>query len=215
MRNIGVAILFALLGIFIIVWLAYTIYLLKSDPPLANAYVATGTLILAMATVLLAGFTWLSIRSGEKREKRDRKERLLNEIIEWAVDVAVCAFSVPPPLMFEDIIGGLEAATVEKMVRRVNLTTYTNLRLSYQILTRKSEYIENIASSLSGNLDYAVKRLRKQINNVISALKKCARDPDNKDRSEYKNLVGAEDLLHKEAEILIKEATKIKTGDMG
>jgi len=170
--------------------------------------------ISAGVTLLLAIAAFWAIHQNYQLNKRARKERLLNEIIEWGEAVAVCAFSVPYRMMFEDIIGGLEEANVEKIVRRANLTTYTNLRLSYQILTRKSKSIENIASSLPGNLDCAVKRLRKQIDNVISALKKCARDPDNKDRSEYKNLIRAEDLLHKEADILIKEATKIKTGDI-
>jgi len=169
----------------------------------------------ALTTLILALAAFWAIWQNYSLHKRERKERLLNEIIEWAMDVAVCAFSVPAPMMLEDITGGLEEAAIEKMVRRANLTHYTNLRLSYQILTRKSKYIENIASSLPGNLDYAVKRLRKQIDNVISGLKKCARDPSNKDRSEYENLIRAEDSLHKKADILIKEAVKIKTRDIG
>ena len=172
-------------------------------------------LLVVIGTISLAVAAFSSIRQTRKLQERERTDRLLNEIIEWALELSTCSLSIPAPMMFEDIIGGLEEAAVEKMVRRANLTTYTNLRLSYQILTRKSKYIENIASSLPGNLDYAVKRLRKQIDNVISTLKKCARDPDNKDRSEYKNLIRAEDLLHKKADILIKEATKIKTRDIG
>ena len=149
--------------------------------------------ISASVTFLLALAAFGAIWQIYSLHKKERKERLLNEIIKWATDVVLCAFSVPYRGMFEDIIGSLEKAAVEKMVRRANLTYYTNLRLSYQILTRKSKYIENIASSLPGNLDYAVKRLRKQIDSVISALKKCARDPSNKDRSDYENLIRAED----------------------
>ena len=88
LKNFGIAILVYFTIIFILVWRAYTISIIKSDPQLASAYVAVGTLILAFVTALLAGFTWLSIRSGDEREKRRKKEALLNEIIEWAEAVA-------------------------------------------------------------------------------------------------------------------------------
>jgi hypothetical protein len=116
-------------------------------------------------------------------------------------------------MMFEDITDGLETAAIEQMVRRANLTTYTNVRLRYQISARKSKYIENIASGLSRNLGNAVENLSKQIDDVISELRKCAKVPE--DRSKYENLLRAEDLLREQADILIEEATKIKTKDIG
>jgi len=174
-----------------------------------------GDWITLSAVIVALGIGVASILHTQSLQRKERRERLLNEIIDWAIDTSTCAFSVPYSLMLEDITAGLNKKDdVEKIVRRRNLTLYTNLRLNYQILTRKSKHIENIASSLPGNLDYAVKRLRKQIDNVISALKKCARDPSNKDRSEYENLIRAEDSLHKKADILIKEATEIKTRDI-
>jgi len=42
---------------------------------------------MATATIVLAGLTYWNIHSRNAQEKRDRKERLLNEIIEWAIDV--------------------------------------------------------------------------------------------------------------------------------
>lgn len=164
-------------------------------------------------TLTLAFMTWKSIHQTRSIHERERRERLLNEILDWARDVATCAFSIPAPMMFEDITAGLETPTVEKMVQRARVTTYTNLRLRYQIAARKSKYIENIASSFSGNLDDAVKKLSKQLNNVISALQKCSRDLD--DISKTENLKRAEDSLRKKADILVEEAVKIKTRDTG
>jgi hypothetical protein len=90
LKNFGYLILWMLLGIFIGGWLAYTTVLLWGDQQLASAYIAIGTLILASATVLLAFFSWRSIKSGYDKEKRDRRERRLNEIIAWATQVLEC-----------------------------------------------------------------------------------------------------------------------------
>lgn len=180
----------------------------------------------AGAAVILALAAFLTIRNSNEREKRRREEDLLkekrdrdaawlNDIIDWAEEVAVCAFSVPYSMMIEDITGGLEMASVEQMVRRANITTYTNFRLRYQTFARKSKHIENIASSFPGNLDSAVRNLSKKIDDVVRELRKCAKDPDDRDRSKYKNLIKAEELLYEQADILIEEAVKIKTRDIG
>ncbi len=80
--------LIILAGICVVLSLAYPIILMyKSDPQSANIYVAVGTLLLALATVALACLTYYSVKSGYEREKRDRKERLLNEIIEWVFSI--------------------------------------------------------------------------------------------------------------------------------
>jgi membrane protein implicated in regulation of membrane protease activity len=95
LKDFGFAILVWLTISFALFWLAYTIVILKNDPQLASAYVAVSTLILALITALMAYFTWLSIKSGEEREQRSKKERLLNEIIEWVEDVGRLVFEMP------------------------------------------------------------------------------------------------------------------------
>ena len=54
---------------------------LKENTEASGAIIAFGTLILALVTAL-------SILNAVDREKSDRKERLLNEIIDWAEDMA-------------------------------------------------------------------------------------------------------------------------------
>lgn len=58
-KNFGIGVFLRLVIVFLLAWLAYTIFILKDDPALANAYVAIGTLILATVTALLAMFVCL------------------------------------------------------------------------------------------------------------------------------------------------------------
>lgn len=73
------------------------------DPYSWNNPVAIATLILAFVTVSLAIAAFFTIRNSNEREKRrreeelakekrERKERLLNEIIEWAIDITRANF---------------------------------------------------------------------------------------------------------------------------
>lgn len=62
----------------------YAIFFLQiwKDTALANAYVAIGTLALALVTTISIGVTlWLE----NQRKKDVRKEQVLKEIIEWAL----------------------------------------------------------------------------------------------------------------------------------
>jgi hypothetical protein len=62
--------------------LAILFYLsLEANSKTSEAIVAFGTLVLALVTAL-------SIINSNEQEKRDRKERLLNEIIEWGKFIA-------------------------------------------------------------------------------------------------------------------------------
>jgi len=144
LRNAGVAILFTLLGIFISVWLGYTIFLLKSDPQLASAYVAVGTLLLATATVLLALFSWLSIKSGYDREKRDRRERRLKEIIDWATDILVCGRGISREL-YKELIDSISHKAVE-----------IEIEAKFNVISWRGVYIRNISTNLDKALHDSV-----------------------------------------------------------
>ena len=65
---------------------------LEANPKTSEAIVAFGTMILALVTAIsILNSNAQEKRRGEEtlaRENRDRKERLLNEIIEWAIDVS-------------------------------------------------------------------------------------------------------------------------------
>ena len=132
LKDLGVTVLYAVFIAFLIIWLAYTVFILKNDPGLANAYVAIGTLILAIVTALLVGFTWLNIKNSSEREKRDRKERLLNEIIEWVTEIQTISLDINIPVTGKPFTQ-LEAKRIE-----------ANVLLRYGIPFSKNEYIRAI-----------------------------------------------------------------------
>jgi hypothetical protein len=94
--------------------------------------VAFGTGILAIATITLALFTYWNIHSHNAQEKRDRKERWLNEIIEWSVDIKKCLYST-------EAIGKPQK----------NLYAITHLNIATAIAKRKK--IETIAQRVFGD----------------------------------------------------------------
>ena len=168
-KKFGIGILLGLAVIFLSAWLAYTIAILKSDPQLASAYVAVGTLILALVTALLALFTWLSIRSGEEREERNREERLLKEIIEWAQDIAGCNMTVNPESVTQ--IAGSQG---EREYHHAVLCDFAN-RL--QAIRGKSLYAKSITSSEAfkqyENLNISVADLIKKLEAYIKSILGC------------------------------------------
>jgi hypothetical protein len=55
------------------------------------------TLLLACATLLLAAASFWTIRQNYKFREKDRKERLLSEIIEWALNIQKSSFEIEIP----------------------------------------------------------------------------------------------------------------------
>jgi hypothetical protein len=56
-------------------------------PELRNSVATLGTLGVVFGTLLLAGATFALVRSSVSQANREARERLLNEIIEWAIDI--------------------------------------------------------------------------------------------------------------------------------
>jgi hypothetical protein len=65
-----------------------------------NLTFATG--IMAIATLVLAFFTYWNIRNSNEQTKRNRKEHLLSELSEWAIDVASSFEPVDTPDLSDD-----------------------------------------------------------------------------------------------------------------
>ena len=146
LKNFGITILFALFAIFVFIGLVFTILLFQKDPQLAGAYTAVGTLILASVTAFLAFFTFLSVKSGYDREKRERKERLLKEIMNWVTDIQKASLEVDIPASKEQI-----------RVREANTL------LRYAIAFGRNTYIKAIASRAFKE------ELQQDVENMINA----------------------------------------------
>ena len=213
LRNFGIAILFAVITILLLIWLAYTVFILKNDPQLASAYVAIGTLILACVTALLAFFTYLNIKSGYEKEKRERKERLLNEIIEWASGCMSCVFEINRPR-----IG--EAKSGEQYINRMQMELEDKLK-SFQT---KAGYIKGIATPLlfGQSLSTVVNISIECLDLTINLIEKDKTSPKEEEEAEKEQAKEELDKfikregggLYKCMNKVLEEAAKIKTKDI-
>ena len=218
--------------IFIFALIVYGFYqVLKSDPSTRDA-------ILAFATVIMAFAAFWAIQSANSREEnrqkfelnkedRERKERLLNEIIEWAIDVAKCEFSVyikEPPIIFsklyekdilayntEDKFKLLEG--IKKDQERNWKNHFINLHRNYQTLDVRGEHI----LSLSNIKDFksifnSIHDLKTQICNYLDTLWKYMEDMKNESKKDTVNKK-AKDLNDRAIQV-IREATEIKIKDV-
>jgi len=124
-------------GMYIPDWLGKIL----SDP------VAIATLVLALVTAVLALAAFWAIWQNYKFRERDRKERLLNEIIEWADDINNA--SLTPDISLE--IKQLEAREVNKILRyatsrsrAISIKTIASENFKKELLENVDAVINNI-----------------------------------------------------------------------
>lgn len=102
------------------------------------------------------------MKSGYEREKRDRKERLLNEIIEWAIDVARCGLEkdLPDTSQISDMDEG-----------KLHLAYSLNiLAKTFQSLRGRNQYTSQTVLTFSSGLQKAAKALINDIEEHIRLL---------------------------------------------
>jgi hypothetical protein len=184
--------------------------------------------LMPWATLLLAFAAFWTIWQNYSLHKKERKERLLNEIIEWAVDVAKCEFTVniqePLPIfskLYEKSFREYEFQDKQELIKGIMLDSkrfwlnhYMNLHRNYQVLGTKGEYIINLSSAkYFESIINSVRKVKAQISGYQDGLWEYMRDIDDKSKKE--KLENEAKELHTRAVELIKEATKIKTRDIG
>ena len=177
------------------------------DPNLATAMVAFATLLLAFVAAM-------SIDATRAQDKRRRKEALLNEIIEWAMDAAKC----------EAPIGATAtvAITDAQADRRVVSSHLSELASICSDVILRGQYISQIASNskfgkdlqqviakLIGDLEARITLLGRCNNALRATMPNEFNDAQIKAREHW--LQQVRESIHK----VIEEATKIKTKDIG
>ncbi len=186
-----------LLGvIFSVIFISF-VYSVSRDPNLSQALVALGTLILALVTSL-------TIINSNEREKRQRKERLLNEIIEWATDVLRCCHQFEIPL--------LGSGSGELLLRRIEANRVTKLGE----IACTSQYLMVVASKMNTELFDTIQSVVKEIGKTREVLMERANietklDEGKVKQKEVDNIVAKYDeqlkKLELEAEALIVSTT--------
>jgi membrane protein implicated in regulation of membrane protease activity len=106
------------------------ILILANNAGLSNAFVAFGTGVLAIATGFLAYFTWQSVKITNEKEQQNRKERLLDEIINWAEVVANSAIerkTKSPTEIWKTKLEYKKHRTKGKLIGQIILSSFKEL----------------------------------------------------------------------------------------
>ncbi len=172
------------------------IEMLRGDVSLATAMVAFGTLILAVVTAM-------AIDSSRTMAKRDRKERLLNEIIEWAKEIReISSASIDPSKIEFD--SPLEQIAIQR--------DFLYYHRKYQEVNNNSAYMEEVASKVFGDkLLSIVRDVSQKLNDTIELLANCL---TKKESENSKKVEKCKEAIDSCAEKLMVETTKLKTQDI-
>ena len=195
----------------------------------------------AGATFLLAVAAFWAIWQTRKLQKRERRERLLNEIIEWGEDIAKCGvkdnkgsevWSNFAARYFDKV--HVTNIKVEDFLREkfiIEFSRAADFLFTFTVMKGKSHYISRASLSLGQELQNAVLSLTRDLEMHIELIMNYLKDIRSKlnsieevtnqeliqeDSNNYIEEIGNHkeqlDLL---AYKVIEMATKIKTKDIG
>jgi hypothetical protein len=175
-------------------------------------------ILTAAASVFAVFISALSIDEARRirkdsldRENRDRKERLLNEIIEWAIDVAKCSLEKDLP----------DTSRITDMNdAKLHLAHNTQiLARSFQSMRGRNQYISKIVSTFGQDLQEATNSLIKDVEEHIKLLDILYGVVIAEFTSQIINpttqIAMHRRKLDDSANKVIEEATKIKTQNIG
>jgi hypothetical protein len=161
--------------------------------------------ISALATLLLALGAFWTIRQNYIFHRKERKEKLLNEIIEWANRAARCGYEehITIPAVFN-----------QHTKSRMDLEALDMIEITARVLSIEGSYISNIAPVFSDSskiLNSKISEVIRRLDMVWRQALKCMQDY----HKEHK-LPGTKEIkeLRESAESLIEEVAKIKTKDL-
>jgi Flp pilus assembly protein TadB len=107
--------------------------------------VGTGEWITLAAVLVALAIGVASILHTQRLQKKERRERLLNEIIEWAIDILNCGLSKGFEAWRQSAVRHLDKAntTKEDILREIGLLTFSGIEES------RSDFIGMRGKSLS------------------------------------------------------------------
>jgi hypothetical protein len=137
----------------------------RNFPSIRESVAALAAVAMVVATLFLAWATFSVVNSDRQREERDRKERLLNEIIEWAKGLEERIFP-PGETKILTNIRELSAVRSNIPIKEETISDLWDLdqtvasmeRLSHEI-KEGDEYIAKLASGLDKELGTAIDKV--------------------------------------------------------
>ncbi len=174
------------------------------------------TIILGIAAVFATIFSALSIEQSQKlrkenleRENRDRQERVLIEISQWAKDIVGCCR--------EKGIFGERRGTVSS---RYEYDEIDNIRADLEVYQANGKYIQQVSVSFSGLVEL-VNMFIEHIREHISLMEKQPIHPDMIAIGEWKIISVYLDQLHEQRLQLVtaglrvlEEVGKLRSGTL-
>ncbi len=174
------------------------------------------TIILGIAAVFATIFSALSIQQSQKlrkenleRENRDRQERVLIEISQWAKDIIGCCR--------EKAILGERRDTVSS---RYEYDEIDNIRADLEVSQANGQYIQQVSGSFTGLVEL-VTMFIEHIREHVSLLEKQPIHPDMIAMGEWKIINNYLDQLHEQRIQLVtaglrvlEEVGKLRSGTL-
>ncbi len=183
---------------------------------LTTGWIIAGVIASFLVAVVALGLGVSSFIQTKNLQKKERRERLLNEIIEWATDI-ICldidrSYQLDKNLQGEGnlilwVMYG-EHRKLEEAYR--NLLRKGKLTLHPLISTFRSNSLDNAVSELFDELNMQIVSIEQQVDAILE---------NSNDLSSFISIgegrMEDKKLLNTTAEKVIEEATKIKTRGIG
>ncbi len=132
---------------------------LEISEEFSSKIIAGFTAVLAWATILLAFFTFRTIENSSNRDKINRNERLLNEVIQWAISVS---------RLYSDLFSWTEFVRIgipEILNRNLN-----DLHSDIENLLDNGKYISKIALVAGQSVGEDTEKLCVELNKIAHLL---------------------------------------------
>jgi hypothetical protein len=169
------------------------------------------TLLLAGATFLLALAAFGSIWQNHRLQKRERRERLLNEIIEWAE-------ALPKPFVTRNFIDTQQNLYNEEKLYQYVFARFTQDLNHIEALMGRNVYILNISVSFHNDLQMAVQKLVEEAISYKDYYSRWYQINENNlfkpNREDVEKAIEIETQIKTSALDVINKATDIKTNDL-
>ena len=170
-------------------------------------------ILIGGGTLALAFMTWKSIRQTRSIQRAEKKERLLNEIIDWAVSVTKWR----PKGSAKEMI-----STPENLKRRQLFSEVVGAIEVFVALRGRNQYAISISRTFGGalgksvgklidTLEQKIKFLMEWRNLIYSTLTIDTKKAEAKDDLYFQKATKLENEIEQVAFKVIKEATKLKT----
>ncbi len=162
-------------------------------------------ILIGGGTLFLGSMAWRTIRQTRNLQKAEKIERLLNEVIEWAVGISKCGIEKGYP----DISNLIDLHTVWLKISN----NIGDIILCFKEMRGKNQYISEIVKALDQDLREASKTLTDDFEEHIRLLSLCETYMRDREKA-WEKVVVHKHKLNFSAKKVIEEAVKIKTRDV-